>query len=342
MAIVSGGRESRGDKISLVTEDSADTQGLLTDSPPPAPVHDDYGVSDGRWLEIDWAERIREVTVRSALGQTPVSYVDQGEGPPILLVHGLGGSWRNWLENIPSLSDSHRVVALDLPGFGLSPMPEETISMPAYGDLVLRFADAVGLGPETFLVGHSMGGFISTEAVTTDPSRFSRLSLVSAAGISFARISGPRKSVTAVIVKAMIPIAASRAERNMSRKRLRAASFAGVIAHPGMIGNEILWELGTYAALRSPGLFSAAYALAGYDNREPLSQISIPTQIVWGQQDRLVPVGAAYSYERRIPDAELSLVDDCGHMVQLERPARFNGEISRFASQEKQSASSAT
>lgn len=315
-----------------MSEPAPDNDGLLTETPPPAPVHDDYGVSDGRWLEINWAERIREVTLRSALGETPVSYVDQGEGPPILLVHGLGGSWRNWLENIPFLADRHRVVALDLPGFGLSPMPEEAISMPAYGDLVLRFADAVGLGPETYLVGHSMGGFISTEAVTTDPDRFSRLSLVSAAGISFARVTGTRKSVTAVIVKAMIPIAASRAESNLYRKRLRTASFAGVIAHPSLIGNEILWELGTYAALHSPALFPAAYALGGYDNRASLSQIEVPTQIVWGQQDRLVPVGAAYSYARRIRDSELSLVDDCGHMIQLERPARFNGEISRFAS----------
>ncbi|MCB0857001.1 MAG: alpha/beta fold hydrolase [Solirubrobacterales bacterium] len=316
-----------------MTELVSDNDGLLNEAPPPAPVHDDYGVSDGRWLEINWAERIREVTVDSVLGRTPVSYVDQGEGPPILLVHGLGGSWRNWLENIPALSDDHRVVALDLPGFGLSPMPEGEISMPAFGDFLLSFVDAVGLGPETFLVGHSMGGFISTEAVTSRPERFARMSLVSAAGISFARISGTRKSVTAVIVKAMIPIAASRAERNLSRKRLRTASFAGVIAHPSMIGHEILWELGTYAALRSPALFPAAYALGGYDNREALSDIEIPTQIVWGQQDRLVPVGAAYSYARRIRDSELSLVDDCGHMVQMERPARFNSEISRFGSE---------
>ena len=320
-------------RVVHVTTEAPDNDGLLTGTPPPAPVHDDYGVSDGRWLKIDWSERIRQVTVHSALGETPISYVDQGEGPPILLVHGLGGSWRNWLENIPFLSDSHRVVALDLPGFGLSPMAHEPISMPAYGDLVLRFADAVGLGPETFLIGHSMGGFISTEAVTCDPDRFARLSLVSTAGISFATISGPRKSVTNVILKAMLPVLANRAERNMSRKRLRTASFAGVIAHPSMISPKILWELGTYGALHAPALLPAAWALGGYDNRPSLSHIEIPTQIVWGQQDRLVPVAAAYSYSRRIEHAELSLVDDCGHMVQLERPARFNGEISRFASE---------
>ena len=316
-----------------MTEVASDNDGLLAETPTPAPVHDDYGVSDGRWLKINWAERIRQVTVSSALGETPVSYVDQGEGPPVLLVHGLGGSWRNWLENIPFLSDRHRVVALDLPGFGLSPMPDEAISMAAYGDLILNFADRVDLGPDTYLVGHSMGGFISTEAVTSDPGRFSRISLVSAAGISFATISGYRKSVTAAVVKMMIPVAAARMKRNLGRKRLRTASFAGVIAHPSMIGPEILWELGSYATLHSPALYEAAYALGGYDNRDALSEIEVPTQVVWGQQDRLVPVGAAYSYEKRIRDAELSLVDDCGHMVQLERPGRFNSEISRFSQQ---------
>ncbi len=316
-----------------MTEQAPEYEGLVTGTAPPAPVHDDYGVSDGRWLKINWAEHLRQVTVDSRLGETPVSYVELGEGPPILLVHGLGGSWRNWLENIPFLSDSNRVVALDLPGFGLSPMPEESISIAAYGDFLLRFADAVGLGPDTFLVGHSMGGFISTEAVTTDTDRFARLSLVSAAGISFATINGFRKSATAAIVKMIIPIASARGHRNLARKRLRAASFVTVIAHPTLIGPEILWELGSYATLHSPAFYEAAYALGGYDNREALSDIEIPTQIVWGQQDRLVPVGAAYSYARRIRDSELSLVDDCGHMVQMERPARFNSEISRFASE---------
>lgn len=314
-----------------MSQPGPNNDGLLTETPPPAPVHGDYGVSDGRWLKINWAERIRDVTVGSVLGETPVSYVDEGEGPPILLVHGLGGSWRNWLENIPFLADSHRIVALDLPGFGLSPMPGQAISMPSYGDLILRFADAVALGPETCLVGHSMGGFIATEAVTSAPDRFARVSLVSAAGISFVRVTGRRKSVTAALVKMMIPLAAGRINRTMSRKRLRAASFAGVIAHPSLIGKEILWELGKYAALKSPGLFEAAYALGGYDNRDSLNRIRVPTQIIWGQQDRLVRVGAAHSYERRIADSELSLIDDCGHMVQLERPARFNGEISRFS-----------
>lgn len=297
----------------------------------PPPEHDDYGVSDGEWLRIDWKQHMRTTTVDSSLGQTEVSYVEMGQGPAVLFVHGLGGSWRNWLENIPALSHNHRVVALDLPGFGASPLPPDTITMKAYGDLIVAFADELGLDSETALVGHSMGGFISTEAVINTPERFSSLTLVAAAGITFARISQTRKELTKTAIRLLLPIASARSERNLGRKRLRSASFAGVIAHPSMISREMLWELGTYA-VKSPGLLQAAYAMAGYDTRDRLSEITLPTMVIWGEQDRLVPVGAAYAYEKRIKGSELHLIDDTGHMVQMERPLRFNQVLEDFIS----------
>jgi pimeloyl-ACP methyl ester carboxylesterase len=303
---------------------------IATDSPPP-PIHDDYGVSDGEWLRIDWREHLRSVMVDSALGETEVSYVELGEGPAVLFVHGLGGSWRNWLENIPAFAKNHRVVALDLPGFGASPLPPLPLSMRAYGDLIVKFADALDLDRETALVGHSMGGFISTEAVIEAPERFSSLTLVAAAGITFATIPQTRKELTRTALKLVLPLAQSRLERNMGRRRLRAASFKGVIAHPSMVSREILWELGSYG-VKSPGLLQAAYALAGYDTRDRLSEITLPTMVIWGNRDRLVPVAAAYSYERRIPNSELHLIDDTGHMVQLERPASFNRVLEDFVS----------
>ncbi len=298
---------------------------------PPQPVHDDYGVSDGEWLRVDWSEYHRSVTVESELGRTKVNYVELGEGPPVFFVHGLGGSWRNWLENIPALARNHRVVALDLPGFGTSPMPPEPISIHAFGDLIVKFADEIGLGPETALVGHSMGGFISTEAVIEAPERFSSLTLVAAAGITFANFPQTRKQIAKIAIRMMMPIAVGQLERNMGRKRLRAASFKGVIAHPSMVGREILWELGSYG-VKSPGMLQAAYSLAGYDTRERLKEITLPTMVVWGDRDRLVPVSAAYSYERRIPNSELNLVEDTGHMVQMERPGRFNRTLEDFIS----------
>lgn len=295
----------------------------------PPPAHADYGRSDGAWLDIDWSRHLREIAVESGLGCTPVSYVEMGKGPPMIFVHGLGGSWRNWLENIPHFAENHRVIAPDLPGFGLSPAPPEPISMAGYGDFLVRFADAVGLPGETVLVGHSMGGFISTEAVIEAPHRFRRLVLVSAAGVSFATMRDSRKAVIGTLVRLMLPIANRRMEHNLGRKRLRTASFAGVIAHPNLIRRELLWELGEYA-VNSPSLIEAAYALAGYDTRERLAEIGVPTLIVWGEQDRLVPAGAAYEYERRIRGSQLTMIHDCGHMVELERPARFNLEVGQF------------
>jgi pimeloyl-ACP methyl ester carboxylesterase len=292
-------------------------------------IRDDYGVSDGEWLKIDWREKLQTIEVDSSLGRTPISYVTMGEGPPLLLVHGLGGSWRNWLENIPYLSKTHTVYALDLPGFGRSPNPPEPITIAGFGEAVIDFADKLGMGPETALIGHSMGGFISSEAVISQPDRFSSLTLVSAAGITFADLHRVDRTAREVLMRVGIPIFNRRVEANLGRKRLRAASFAGIISHPSRISREILWEIGYYGA-SAPALIESAKALVSYDTRERLPEIEMPTLIVWGKRDLLVPVGAAYSYHKRISGSELHIIDDTGHMVQLERPARFNRTVKAF------------
>ena len=295
----------------------------------PEEIRDDYGVSDGEWLKIDWREKIQTVDVESSLGRTPISYVTMGEGQPLLLVHGLGGSWRNWLENIPYLAKRHKVYAIDLPGFGKSPNPPNEITIAGFGEAVIAFADRMELGPETAIIGHSMGGFISSEAVINQPERFSSLTLVSAAGITFADLHRVDKTAREVLLRVGLPIFNRRVEANLGRKRLRAASFAGVISHPSRISREILWELAYYGT-SAPALLDSAKALVSYDTRERLPEIEMPTLIVWGKSDRLVPVGAAYSYHKRIEGSELHIIDDTGHMVQLERPARFNRTVEAF------------
>jgi len=290
----------------------------------------DYGLSDGRWLEVDWGSKIERIEVDSELGVSEVEYVSLGEGPTIVLVHGLAGSWRNWLENIPRLSDRHRVVALDLPGFGDSPLPERPITMPGYGSMLVNLADRLGLPEETILVGHSMGGVVVTEALLAAPGRFSGASLVAAAGTAFARTSKSRKRVAQAIIALNRLPAPERTGRGLSRPRLRAASLGSFIAHPNEIDPEILWELVTYGA-RAPGTLQAAYALSGFDGRSRLGEIDLPVLLLWGARDLLVPLRAAYSYRKRLPESELVVLNDTGHMVQIERPARFDWEIEEFA-----------
>ncbi|HEU4598210.1 MAG TPA: alpha/beta fold hydrolase, partial [Solirubrobacterales bacterium] len=116
---------------------------------PAFPGHD-YGNPDPRpeWLTIDWREHLRRIELPGA----DVNYVDVGEGEPVIFVHGLAGCWRNWLENIPYFAKTHRVLALDLPGFGDSPKPSWEISMPAYGRMLHDFCEKLGIDRVAALV----------------------------------------------------------------------------------------------------------------------------------------------------------------------------------------------
>jgi pimeloyl-ACP methyl ester carboxylesterase len=106
-------------------------------------------------------------------------------------------------------------------------------------------------------------------------------------------------------------------------------SWAGVVHDPDNMRRELLWE-NLVPALDSPGYLDAFVNLTGYDIRDRLSEIEDPTLIVWGRNDRVVPVPAAFSYEKRIPNAKLEIYDETGHVPQLERPVRFNRSLESF------------
>ena len=148
--------------------------------PPDAPQRDAYG-PQGRsaWLDFDWRRHQRWVTVEDR----PVNVIELGEGPPLVFVHGLAGSWQNWLEQLPAFAERHRVIVMDLPGFGHSPMPVKSISIPGYAQTLEGLCQALGVDGATF-VGNSMGGFVSAELAISYPQRVERLVLVSAAGLS--------------------------------------------------------------------------------------------------------------------------------------------------------------
>lgn len=285
----------------------------------------DYGNQDPEWLKVDWREHLRRIDLPGA----EVNYVDVGEGEPVVFVHGLGGCWQNWLENIPHFSRSHRTIALDLPGFGESPMPSWQIEMPAYGRLVHDFCEKLGIERVAALVGNSMGGFVSTEAVIDDPSRFERLVLVSAAGISFAEAQGRRIDAQVRLFEAAVPFVAGPRRVWLNRPRGREMAFGNVFRYPNRIRPELLAEQ-IDPGLQSPGFHDAIRAIGGYDTRHRLTEIEIPTLVVWGMHDRIVPVEAAIGYHRLIPSSRLELFERTGHVPQMERPERFNALLDDF------------
>ena len=303
---------------------------MTTASPPRRrPVDLDAYGPQGRspWLDVDWRAHQRWVDV----GGQAVNVIDLGSGPPVVFVHGLSGSWQNWLEQLPVLAEDHRVVALDLPGFGQSPMPPEKISIPGYGRLVEGVLDVLGLDAVA-LVGNSMGGFIAAEVAIQFPARVERLVLVSAAGLSieFQRNEHVLRALRRVErrLTAWGGWLASRSDTLVRRRRTRRALLAIVAAHPellpGPLSAELLHGSGT------SGFVDALDALTDYPIRERLPEIACPTLIVWGEDDRLVPVRDAFEFERLIPKARKVIYRDTGHVAMLERPAAFNALLEGF------------
>ncbi len=285
----------------------------------------DYGNPDPEWLKIDWRQHLHRVQLPGA----EVNYAEIGEGEPILFVHGLGGCWRNWLENLPHFGRTHRAIALDLPGFGDSPMPSWPIDMPTYGRLIHDFCEKLGIDRVAALVGNSMGGFVSTEAVIERPERFEKLVLVSAAGISFAEAAGRKQEAGVRLFEAGAAMMAGPRRVWVTRPKGRQLAFGRLVHYPNRLRPELLREL-MEPGVRAPGFPAAIRAIAGYDTRHRLTEIEIPALVVWGLRDQVVPVEAAIGYHRLIPDSRLELFERTGHVPQMERPARFNQLLDDF------------
>jgi pimeloyl-ACP methyl ester carboxylesterase len=246
----------------------------------------------------------------------------------VILIHGLSGCWQNWLENIPHLARRHRVIALDLAGFGESELPHEEISIPGYGRFVDAFLGEIGIERAT-LVGNSMGGFIAAETAISHPSRVDKLVLVSAAGLM--RVGNRRQTAVERLAVLFHPAAAAvlaRREYLIKRPKLRRRILYGIVRYPERIAPELVYEVASGAG--KPGFFDALTAIANYEFSDRLPTISVPTLVVWGRNDWIVPVAGAYEYEQLIPGSKRVIFEETGHLPMLERPARFNQLVEEF------------
>jgi pimeloyl-ACP methyl ester carboxylesterase len=300
---------------------------MASDLPTPTPSEgpDPYGNPDPEWLDVDWTKHVRRIQV----GGASVNYAEMGDGDaPLLLVHGLAGCWQNWLEQVPRFARSRRVIAPDLPGFGGSPMPGWDLSIPAYGELIHDFCSALGLERIT-IVGNSLGGFVAAEAVSSNPGRFDRLGLVSAAGISTARLRPEPTALMGRLAVALGPLFLGLQDGAMRRPGLRRAAFQSVFHDPLALRRELLYEQYFHGNGR-PGFLPALTSLAGYDFVDRVADVETPTLIVAGRNDRIVPPNDAVEYGRLLRNSETVIFDRTGHCPQLERPVRFNRLLEAF------------
>ena len=258
-------------------------------------------------LEERWA------TVRGAR----IRYFVGGDGPSLALVHGLGGAASNWVELVPALARSYRVLALDLPGHGgSSPLPTAP-SLTPFADVVRAVAEREALLPAA-VVGHSLGGLVGLRLALRHPDAVRGLVLAASAGIS----SGTRAREVAVTTLVL------------ARPARLVAPFRRLVARLEWLRYPVFgfFEVSDPAALSAgavegflagPALhtdvLSAGRALVADDPRVDLGAVRCPCLVLAGARDRMVPVADAIEYARRLR-APLRIVPDCGHLVIAERP----------------------
>ncbi|HEX7058305.1 MAG TPA: alpha/beta fold hydrolase [Solirubrobacterales bacterium] len=261
-----------------------------------------------------------------------VTYAAAGEGPVLLLVHGMGGSFENWGEVIEPLARKHTVIAPDLPGHGESAPGGGDYSV---GGLAAGLRDLLmALGHErATLVGHSLGGGIAMQFAYQFPEMVERLVLVSSGGL------GPE--VSPVLRAAALPgadlfIAATAG----AGQRVGSAVGRGLSAVGLRPSADVAEVLRGYATLADPTRRSAFLATvravigtrgqrvhAG--DRLYLAE-AVPVLIIWGDRDPIIPTHHGEDAHRRIPGSRLEVFEDVGHLPQLEAPLRFVVALEEF------------
>ncbi len=246
-----------------------------------------------------------------------VRYFTGGSGEPLLLLHGLAGSTRNWVEVLPDLLQRHRVVAVDLPGHAGSGRLPRGASTTDFAEVAAAVLEQEGLGP-ALVVGHSFGGLVAIRLARSRPELVRGLLLVAPAGIATRTRSAQVLMLASATVRPGRMVAPFR-HRYAERTWYRRALF-----RPWFVSDAValtpLATRGLLDAQREHGdTKTAARAIHADDPRRDLGGVSCPALILWGARDIQLPVDDAFEYARRL-GARLRLVADCGHLVIVERP----------------------
>jgi pimeloyl-ACP methyl ester carboxylesterase len=271
--------------------------------------------------------RLRFETVRTRSGR--LSILEAGTGPPVLCLHGLGGTKASFLPTVAALADSFRVIAVDLPGFGDSGKP---IGAPYNSEWFARSAfellDALELD-SAHLVGNSMGGRVAIEAGLMDPARTNRLVLLSPA---LAWLADRR---WALLVRALRPElgllqpAPKPVVDQIVRRLIPTADGGWASAGVDEFLRAYLTPRGRaafYASARNIYL-DEPHGDSGFWTR--LAALSPDAMFVWGRRDTLVPIGFMKHVERTLPRAR-HVELDCGHVPQIERPRETHAAMRTF------------
>jgi len=258
-------------------------------------------------------------------------YVRQGRGPAIVLLHGLGGFGESWRKTIDVLARSADVLALDLPGCGLSAKPRARYDLDFFTRVLHGFLDAVGVGRMS-LVGHSLGGAVAVTYALTHPARVERLALVSAVVPGFDyRPSWLYRMAT---VRGLGEAAALCARRSLYR-----AAIARCFHAPDAREVDALvdWSYAARTAWDAKSAYLATlrdlradFAGRAAAYRRVAATLGLPVLLVHGRQDPVVGATHCANVAKGFPRASVRWVDGCGHFPQIEHADTVNGWLEDF------------
>lgn len=253
------------------------------------------------------------------IGDQLVHIEQAGEGAPVVLIHGFGGSTYSWRKVMPGLAESFRVVAIDLSGFGYTQRPRrpESYSREAQGELVLRIMDALGM-ERAHLIGHSYGGGITLWLARYHPERVRSMVLVDSSAPTYANDRRSRlaalRPVTSLFLRSWV---------------LRPATVRKALLRSFYDDSRVTPELvqAYYERLRVEGVADAYYGLTA-PNRGPaepvrLEEIRTPALILWGRHDVVIPLAGGQRAATMLPRATLVVMEKSGHLPMEEQPEEF-------------------
>jgi pyruvate dehydrogenase E2 component (dihydrolipoamide acetyltransferase) len=254
------------------------------------------------------------------VGGLRVRYADRGFGDSVvLLLHGFGGDLDNWMFNLDSLAEKHRVLALDLPGHGQSVKTNVDPSLSGMATFVRKFLDVLSVS-SVHVIGHSMGGAIAMQLASDSPETVKSLGLICSAGL------GP--DINSDYLRGFVE-AQSQQELKLVLEQLFADES---LVNLQLVNNLLNYKRmdGVEASLNalSETLISAGEQTFLTDN---IVASGIPVLVIWGKQDRIIPVSHAQNYSAAGGSCvEVEIFDSAGHMVQMEKAYEVNRSLLNF------------
>jgi pimeloyl-ACP methyl ester carboxylesterase len=289
--------------------------------------------------------RIDAVRHKTADLDGPVHYLDfGGTGKPLLMVHGLGGSALNWMAVGPEVAKSYHALALDLAGFGQTPLFNRSAAVGPNADLVHSFIDQV-VGEPVSIMGNSMGGHIAILEAANHPASVSALILVDPAvpGVHVNRPEPRRLGVMAgLTIPGLAEIILDRRVRALGPEGLVLETLAIVCADASRVPPDVveahvrLTRERDKLGPQNGRAFLQASRSIGLRMADPrfwsrVARVQAPTLVVHGSLDLLIPVAVARDLARRRPDWSLEILEGIGHVPMMEAPSMFMDALNAWS-----------